>query len=63
MPSELRCKLRACLRVRARARGYSESCMLRGEATGQVEVANEVEGEVCLRNYFERGGVASSKYV
>ena len=34
MPSELRCKLRACVRVPARARGYSELCMFRGEAAG-----------------------------
>ena len=61
MPSELRCKLRACVRAFVLALRYSES-RLRGEAAGEVEVANEVEGEVCLRNYFERGGVASSKY-
>ena len=64
MPSELRCKLRACVRAFVRALRCVKLLRvagLRGEAAGEVEVANEVEGEVCLRNYFEQGGAAGSK--
>ena len=49
MPSELRCKLRACVRAFVRALRCVKLlrvARLRGEAADEVEVANEVEGEV-----------------